>query len=186
MSDHRLFYFPYGSFTDAQLPLLKVAALYFDKLVLLDPVGASWDTVGADARARDAVQLLVEHGLLETVTPAAVLAEYSGEIAAEVHRDMADAEFLELCDSHAATSGKQRWTLALAKLPQDLRTDQTMRDLMGDFARKISAQTAYAANDYVEHVTAGSSIGGAEPLIPYAAARRMRGRLGRMRLRRVR
>jgi hypothetical protein len=29
------------SFTNAQLPLLKVAALYFDKLAILDPVGAS-------------------------------------------------------------------------------------------------------------------------------------------------
>ena len=27
---------------NAQLPLLKVAVLNFDKLVLLDPVGTSW------------------------------------------------------------------------------------------------------------------------------------------------
>jgi hypothetical protein len=52
MTDHNLFYYPYASFTNAQLPLLKVAALYFDKLVILDPVGASWDTVGADHLAR--------------------------------------------------------------------------------------------------------------------------------------
>jgi hypothetical protein len=57
MTDHNLFYYPYASFTNAQLPLLKVAALYFDKLVILDPVGASWDTVGADHLARDAVRL---------------------------------------------------------------------------------------------------------------------------------
>lgn len=42
MTEHNLFYYPYASFTNAQLPLLKVAALYFDKLVTLDSVGASW------------------------------------------------------------------------------------------------------------------------------------------------
>jgi hypothetical protein len=41
MTTHSLFYYPYASFTNAQLPLLKVAAVWFDKLVLLDPVGAS-------------------------------------------------------------------------------------------------------------------------------------------------
>ena len=41
MTDQNLFYYPYASFTNAHLPLLKVAALYFNKLVLLDPVGAS-------------------------------------------------------------------------------------------------------------------------------------------------
>lgn len=56
MSNHNLFYYPYASFRNAQLPLLKVAALWFDKLVILDPVGASWDTIGADHIARDAVQ----------------------------------------------------------------------------------------------------------------------------------
>jgi hypothetical protein len=39
MSEHRLFYYPYTSFTNAQLPLLKVAALWLDKLVSLHPVG---------------------------------------------------------------------------------------------------------------------------------------------------
>ena len=48
MSEHRLFYYPYASFTNQQLPLLKVAALYFDKLVILDPVGASWVTTSIE------------------------------------------------------------------------------------------------------------------------------------------
>ena len=47
-----LLYYPYASFTNAQLPLLKVAALYFHKLVILDPVGASWETVGPDYPVR--------------------------------------------------------------------------------------------------------------------------------------
>ncbi len=58
MTEHNLFYYPYASFTNAQLPLLKVAALYFDKLSILDPVGASWDTIGADYVAREAVKVL--------------------------------------------------------------------------------------------------------------------------------
>ena len=41
MTDHNLFYYPYASFTNTQLQLLKVAAPYFDKLYVLDPVGAS-------------------------------------------------------------------------------------------------------------------------------------------------
>lgn len=44
MTEHNLFYYPYASVTNAQPPLLKVAALWFDKLVIPDPVGASWAT----------------------------------------------------------------------------------------------------------------------------------------------
>ena len=39
MTEHNFFYYPYASFTNAQLPQLKVAALYFDKMVSLDLVG---------------------------------------------------------------------------------------------------------------------------------------------------
>jgi hypothetical protein len=90
MHEHHLFYFPYGSFTDAQMPLLKVAALFFDKLLLLDPVAASWNTIGADASAREAVQTLDRRkpGLLETVNPAEVLERYGGKIAMEVEADV--------------------------------------------------------------------------------------------------
>ena len=58
MTNHNLFYYPYASFTKAQLPLLKVAALYFDKLYILDPIGASWAPLGADHHAREAVKQL--------------------------------------------------------------------------------------------------------------------------------
>ncbi len=58
MTEHNLFYYPYASFTNVQLPLLKVAALYFDKFCILDPVGASWDSVSADHHPREAVNLL--------------------------------------------------------------------------------------------------------------------------------
>jgi hypothetical protein len=48
MTDHKLFYSPYALSTNEQLPLFKMAALYFDKLTFLDPVGASWDTISAN------------------------------------------------------------------------------------------------------------------------------------------
>ncbi len=35
MSEQNLFYYPCASFTNAQLPLLNVAALWFDKLCSL-------------------------------------------------------------------------------------------------------------------------------------------------------
>lgn len=87
MDENRLLYYPYASFTNEQLPLLNVAALYFDKLVILDPVGASWAAVGADHSARDAVTLVKDAGILEGVMPAAVLAKYAGPLTEAVRRD---------------------------------------------------------------------------------------------------
>ena len=113
MTSHNLFYYPYASFTNAQLPLLKVAALWFDKLVLLDPVGASWDTVGADHVARDAVRLLKEAGILEIVTPATVLAKYEQPIAEAIRRDMATASSWNCATPRArppaSSVGRSRW-----------------------------------------------------------------------------
>lgn len=101
MVDHSLFYYPYASFTNEQLPLRKVAALYFDKLTILDPVGASWATVGADHVARGAITLLKDAGILEVVTPVDVLAKYGDALTEAIRRDMADREFLEICDAQA-------------------------------------------------------------------------------------
>src|ERR1035441_9792606 len=148
MNENNIFYYPYASFTNTQLPLLKASALYFDKLVLLDPVGASWDTIGADNTARDAVRLLRDQGILETVTPATVLATYGAEISEAIRRDMGDREFLELCEAQSRATGKQRWTLSLAKVPQDVQTDHTMRHLMGEFAREV----AHDSGNYYERI----------------------------------
>jgi hypothetical protein len=54
MAEHTLVYQRCTAIIHQQLLPLKVVALYFDKLVILDPVGASWDTIGADYRDRDA------------------------------------------------------------------------------------------------------------------------------------
>ena len=142
MTKNNLFYYPYASFTDAQLPLLKVAALWFDKLFILDPGGASWDTIDAEQHVYNALRTLNEAGILEIITPSTVLAQYEKHIAEAIRRDMSDPEFLELCEAHAQSSGKRRWTLSLAKVPQDVQTDQKLRHLMGDFARDVAGLAA--------------------------------------------
>lgn len=45
MTEHNTCDDTYASFTTAQLSLLKVATLSFDKLVILDPIGASWASI---------------------------------------------------------------------------------------------------------------------------------------------
>ena len=46
MTNNAPFHYPCASFTDTQLPLLRVAALYFGKLAILAPVGPIWATKG--------------------------------------------------------------------------------------------------------------------------------------------
>lgn len=101
MTDHNLFYYPYAFFTNAQLPLLKMAALYFDKLVILDPVGASWVTIGADYPAREAIKLLKDAGILQTETPAHVLAKYARPITDAIRQEMHDGAFLDLFEARS-------------------------------------------------------------------------------------
>jgi hypothetical protein len=69
-------------------------------------------------------------------TPATVLAKSDAPIATAIRRDMRDGEFLDLCEGQSRASSKQRWTHALAKVTQDVQMDQTMRHLLGDFARR--------------------------------------------------
>lgn len=167
MAEHSLFYFPYASLTDEQLPLLKVAALFFDKLFLLDPIAASWNSVGTTESARDGVRLLREAGILETVSPAAVLAKYDAPLAELVKRDMADRDFLALCDAQSRSSGQNRWTLSLAKVPEQLQTDEVMRRLLGPFAREVAGRAAHATEDYIEHRDALSYLPGVERGHPF-------------------
>jgi hypothetical protein len=173
MPGNNIFYYPYASFTNAQLPLLKAAALYFDKLIILDPVDASWDTIGAEFYVRDAVQMLKEAGILKIVTPSEILKKFEDSLYEAIRSDMSNAEFLALCDAHARESGKDRWTLSLAKVPKDMQTDQAMRQLMGNFARDVANKTAYAADDYIEHVNALSSLPGNEQPIPNSVVERL-------------
>jgi hypothetical protein len=80
------------SFTSAELTLLE-AALYFDKLVLLDPAGTSWETIWADHHACEAVMQLKCEGILQMVTPADVLVKHGGPPTDATHQNMHDQEF---------------------------------------------------------------------------------------------
>ena len=144
MAQHNLFYYPYASISQEQLPLLKVAALWFDKLFVLDPVGASWETIGADHLVRDAVQLLAGAKILETVSPVDVLAKYATPLTDAIRRDLPDDEFLNLCRTHAAETGKAHWTLALAKVPANPAMDDLMRRLLGDLPRELASRARHS------------------------------------------
>ncbi len=134
MTEHRIFYYPYASFTNTDLPLLKAAALYFDKLYILDPVGASWGPIGADLPTREAVKLLSAKGILETITPSKVLESYEEPLVKAIRSDLQDRDFLNYWSSHGAG---EWWTLALAKVPTELQQDRTMQRLLGEDARQI-------------------------------------------------
>jgi hypothetical protein len=94
--------------------------------VILDPVGASWDTIGADHIAREALWQLKDASIFRIVSPATVLAKYERSIADAIRRDMADREFVGLCGVQSRITGKQRRTLTLAKAPQEVQTERAI------------------------------------------------------------
>jgi hypothetical protein len=155
MRTHTLFYYPYGSFYDEQMPLLRTAALYFDKFYILDPTKASFGTIGIpkEGIGRD-IQLLEQQGILEKVSPEDVLHDYEQAIANAVRADLGDPEFVRLCHE----SGRaDRWTLALAKVPRQIRDDprfkpldRTMQRIMGDLPRQVMSHVATYDEQYAE------------------------------------
>jgi hypothetical protein len=165
MTENRLFYYPYATMFDAQLPLLKTAALYFDKLGLLDPRDATWDRVGPDPGALDEVLLLERHGLLERVSPTDVLEHYGPAFRQAVSEDINDSEFIQLCSDQAQRTGRHTWSLALAKVPDDLFADQQLRSLLGDWAPRLANEMARRIDDYIEHRQALSYLPGNEDAI---------------------
>lgn len=119
MNPHTLFYYPYASLTDAQGPLLKAAALYFDRLYILDPEKATGASIGI-GEVEDDVNLLEKEGILERVSPEDILVKYEDAITAAIRADQNDREFMRLCE----TSGRAvTWTLALAKIPKEIKDD---------------------------------------------------------------
>lgn len=183
MSDHNLFYYPYASFTNAQLPLLKVAALYFDKLYILDPDKASGGTIGLgeDEQVEKDVRLLEKERILERISPEEVLQEYEQAIGDTIKEDLNSPEFLQLCE----TAGKAEvWTLALAKVPKEIRDDpqhaehsrlkprdQAMQRLMGELPRQLSDSAMRYQEGYAE---AAQRLSGEQ--VVYDEQRRSRGR----------
>jgi hypothetical protein len=91
-----------------------VAALYFDNLMLLDPVGAA-GTPSVRTTSPATPFGSEDAGILEIVTPAKVLATYERPIAEAIRRDMVDREFWT-CATPRAGPAAERWTLSLAKV----------------------------------------------------------------------
>jgi hypothetical protein len=131
-----LFYYPYGSFSDQQSPILRAAALYFDRLFILDPEKASAGTVGAEPILND-LALLKKEGILSPVAPETVLGELSGEISKAIQDDLKDESFLQLCRSAGQTG---RWMIALSKLPDDRKLDEAVRRFLVDQAEKAGSR----------------------------------------------
>jgi hypothetical protein len=136
VDEHSLFYYPYASVTEDQDALLRMTALYFDKLYMLDPYAAVVGPVpGIGIRPSGvarAVRLLEDRGLAKRLDPAVVLKEYGSAVKHAVDVDLRDETFLELCRK----SGRVGWELALAKVPADLLREEAMRKLLkGPYAR---------------------------------------------------
>ena len=156
MSQHSVFYYPYATLGAEQSPLLKAAALYFDKLFILDPLKASWATIGPGEREPD-LRLLESEGILQRIAPEEVLLRNDKTIGDAIERDLADPEYRKLC----AEKERGRWTLALAKVPQAIRNDpkyqpldQAMRSLMNDVGKGSGAQ--YVEGTYDEYRESGA------------------------------
>lgn len=153
MNEHKIFYFPYGNFSDGQAPLLKAAALYFDKLYILDPEKANSGFIGAGQVIED-VKLLEGEGILERITPEDVIHKYEEHIAEAVRADLQDLEFVQMCEF----SGRaEYWTVALAKIPKEIREDpqfkpldRSMQHLMGDVARNLESTMPRYTEGYAE------------------------------------
>ena len=167
MNSHTIFYYPYASLRDDQSLLLKAAALFFDKLYILDPVKASWATMGPGSVEHD-LDLLEREQILVRVSPEDVLHKYEAAISDAIRSDLQDREFLEMC----RIKGGGPWMLALAKVPKAIRNDpqfqpldQSMRHMMGDFARSLSAEvanydeTAAGFSEFAEHGAAYDEFG---------------------------
>ncbi len=68
-------------------------------------------------------------GILQMVTSMDVQENSAGPITDVIQRDMRDREFPDMCKA----LGGGCLTISLAKVPQDIQTDQTMCHLIDDF-----------------------------------------------------
>jgi len=152
MNEHSIFYYPYASFRNDQLPLLKAAALYFDKLYILDPMKASWNRIGPAAGMPE-LQLLEQEGILERVAPEEILAKYEDVMTDEILADMTDPAFLSQCQRKGQG---RRWTLALAKVPQEIRQKYKTLD---DTMRRFMWETPLRASKKLEPYEDGGNFG---------------------------
>lgn len=136
MSPNSVFYYPYADFKDRNLPMLKAAALYFDKLYILDPFKAvSGSNEFNDLPVARDVQQLEQEKILVRVSPEEVLGKYENNIAEAIHDDLQDPEFLRVCEQNE--DPRKRWILALAKVPRSIQLDASMQKLMGPLPNSL-------------------------------------------------
>lgn len=136
MCPNSVFYYPYADFKNRNLPLLKAAALYFDKLYILDPFKAvsGSNEFNDEPVARD-VLLLEKEKILERVSPEEVLGSYERNIAEAIHEDLQDPEFLRVCEQNG--DPRKGWLLALAKVPKSIELDESMKKLIGPIPNSL-------------------------------------------------
>ncbi len=164
MHGHSIFYYPYASFGQEQAPLLRAAALYFDKLYVLDPEKARSGGTGSLQGIGQDVLLLEQEGLLVRISPEQILEKQEQAIVAAIRADMEDPEFVRLCER----SGRgDRWTLALAKVPKGIREDPrykpedaAMQRLMGEIPRAMVDQFRGYSERYDEITQQYQEVGG--------------------------
>jgi hypothetical protein len=143
--EHSIFYYPYANFTDNKSPLLKAAALYFDKLFILEPEKVYQGQTGTYelGKTDECVNFLRDknRNIIEPIRPEEVLYQFEKEISDAIRGDLNDPEFVSLCEK----SGKHPyWKLAMEKIPKEIREDpkfkpldQSMQKIMGEIPKSI-------------------------------------------------
>jgi hypothetical protein len=101
---------------------------------------SEWEDFSGDQASEliDGTRILEKEGILKRLEPEEILHKYEREIEEAIRSDLKDPDFVAECKS----SGVQRWTLALAKVPGDISNDpnfqpidNSMSALMGDYTR---------------------------------------------------
>jgi hypothetical protein len=166
MNTHEILYYPYASFGYEQAPFLRAAALYFDKIYLLDPVKARSTGTGPLQGIGTDINTLEKEGILVRLSPEEVLERYESTIEKGIRTDMQDADFIRICEQFGQAD---RWTLALAKVPKNIREDvaykpkdTAMQRLMGQIPRDVAGQQLYYSETYSEVANRYREVGAYE------------------------
>src|SRR5688572_29344886 len=189
MNQQTIFYYPYASFKNEQLPFLKTAALYFEKIFILDPEKSGYGQQGfgfGDEGMEKEIAVLESTSILQRIKPEEVLAAFQSEITNSIQSDLSDPVFRDLCDNNP--DNKSKWLLSLAKVPKELSSESNfekkeiaMRQLLTqtlnqdayyeDHLRGNQMPCRYAVHDLkigeaimVNHALYGALLKGAVPV----------------------
>lgn len=117
--------YPYASFTNTQLPLLKVAAVWFDRLVILDPVGAA---------GTPSVRTMSPARQCGCSTERVVIGKAAVNSSEEGNTSMEIKFFSDLIDALGKAGG---WLKSMASLPRSER--DRYRQVLDDTHQLIHA-----------------------------------------------